>query len=380
MDNDDRLKSRTWAEIDLAALLHNLNYAKKCANNRPVMCVIKANAYGHGAVECAKFLEKNGAAAFAVACLDEAVELRRAGIKLPILILGYTPAKYADIIANNDIIQTLVDLSYAEELSASAKKAGVTVNAHIKLDTGMSRTGILAQGENFIQSAIDAACREIELPNIDVEGMYTHMSVADTPSEDEYTNWQIDNYIAVREGILKRGYKLKCCHMANSAGIMNHPRTHFDMVREGITLYGLYPDSIHVENGPLQPVMTMKSRVGLVREFPAGTTISYGRMFKAQTDMRVAVITAGYADGFPWHMYNKAIFTINGEEFKQIGRVCMDMMMVDVTGSNVKRDDEVILFGKGGMSIETVAAITQTIDYELVCLITPRTKRVYING
>ena len=369
--------SRTWAEIDLSALLHNFNYARKMANNRPVMCVIKADAYGHGAVECGKFLEKNGAAAFAVACLDEALELRTNGITLPILILGYTPAEYAKTLSEYDIMQSLVDLSHAQELNECAKQAGVKINAHIQIDTGMSRTGIIAQGERYIERAIDEACKEFELSNLNIVGMFTHMSVADTPSQQDYTDWQLDNYSKVRDGIIKRGYSIPCCHMANSAGIMSHPNTHFDMVREGIILYGMYPDSMPVKDGELKPVMTMKSRVALIRDLPKGTTISYGRTFEAKKDIKSAVIVAGYADGYPRRMSNNATVTINGKKYNQIGRVCMDMMMADVTDSDVKRGDEVILFGQGGMTTEELSQTVGTINYELTCLVTRRVKRVY---
>lgn len=378
--NGTGIDIRTWAEIDLSALLHNFRYAKECAQNRPVMCVIKANAYGHGAVECGRHLEKNGADAFAVACLDEAIKLREGGITLPILVLGYTPAQYTELIAKYDLTQTLVDLEHAKAVSKKAKECGVTVKAHIKLDTGMSRTGILAQGEHFIKSAIEEAVQECELPNIDVTGMYTHMSVADTPGQKRYTSWQISNFNGVRDGLIARGHDIKYCHMSNSAGILNHPETHFDMVREGVILYGMYPDSLPVINGPLRPVMTLKSRVAQVRHLPKATTISYGRTYTAEKDMVSAVILAGYADGYPRRMSNQAHLTIGGKQYRQIGNVCMDMMMADVSGSDVKRDDEVILFGKGGVSIESLSRIVGTINYELTCQITPRVKRKYING
>ena len=375
-----RIDSRTWAEIDLSALLHNFKYAKHCVGNRPIMCVLKADAYGHGAIPCGHFLEQNGADAFAVACIDEAIALRDSGIKIPILILGYTAAEYADLLAEYDLTQTLLDLSHAKEMSAAAKGYNVTVNAHIKLDTGMGRTGILAQGKKYMHDAIISACKECELPNLKIKGMYTHMSVADTPSQIDYTNWQIENYNAVCEGLLAEGHEIECCHMSNSAGIINHPQAHFDIVREGIMLYGMYPDSMPVKNGPLRPVMTFKSRVTQIRDFPCGTTISYGRTFMADSDITTAVIGAGYADGYPRRMSNKARFMIKGKPYRQIGRVCMDMMMADVTGSDVKRGDEVIIFGQGGMSVEEVSQLVGTINYELTCRITARAKRMYINA
>ncbi|NLB61933.1 MAG: alanine racemase, partial [Clostridiales bacterium] len=309
MTNEIKYNSRTWAEIDFSALKHNLEVAK-AASNRPVMCVIKANAYGHGAVECGKFLQENGASAFAVACIDEAIELRENGITLPVLVLGYTSCEYAELLAKYDLIQTAVDFSHAEELNVAAKNANVHIKVHIKIDTGMGRAGILAQGEKHVESAIDSICKIFEMSNLEVVGMYTHMSVADTESQNEYTNWQINSFESVRNGVQRRGYNIECCHASNSASILNHPKAHFDMVREGIMLYGLYPDSIPVENGVLKPVMTLKSRVGQVKVFPQGSSISYGRTYESHEKLRTAVITTGYADGYPRRLSNKAYVVI----------------------------------------------------------------------
>lgn len=378
MSNEIKFDSRTWAEIDLSALKHNLLVAKN-ASNRPVMCVIKANAYGHGAVECGRYLQENGADAFAVASIDEAIELRKNGITLPLLVLGYTSCEYAELIAKYDLMQTAVDYSHAEEMNISAKNANVRIKVHIKIDTGMGRAGILAQGENHVESAIDSVCKIFEMSNLEVVGMYTHMSVADTESQNEYTNWQIGGFESVRKGVEKRGYKIQCCHASNSASILDHPDAHFDMVREGIMLYGLYPDSVPVENGILKPVMTLKSRVGQVKDFPQGSSISYGRTYESHDRLRTAVITVGYADGYPRRLSNNAFVVINGKRFSQVGRVCMDMIMANIADSEVKRGDEVILFGNGGMSVEEVSQIVGTINYEITCLVTPRAKRYYIN-
>ncbi len=373
----DANTARTWAEIDLGALKHNLDIARR--RGKPVMCVIKANAYGHGAVRCGRFLEENGASAFAVACISEAVELREGGITLPILILGYTPDAFASELAKHDITQTLVDEEAAQAMSRAAVAAGVTVKAHIKIDTGMSRAGLFAQGEEAGLLAADAAERIMALSGIEVTGMYTHFSVADTPSQDEYTAWQLENYMRVLNALTARGKRPKVCHTTNSAGIMQHPETIIDMVREGIMLYGMYPDS-QPTVGELAPVMTFKSRVAQVRNLPAGTTISYGRTFKTERDMLSAVVVAGYADGYARRLSNSTTVTINGKRYPQVGRICMDMAMMDVTGGNVKRGDEVILFGPGGESLEEVSQTVGTINYELTCLITPRVPRVYING
>lgn len=370
--------ARTWAEIDLAALLHNYNIAKR--HGKKVMCVIKADAYGHGAVPCGRFLEAHGADAFAVACLQEAIALREGGIKAPILVLGHTEAEYAALIAKNDITQTLVDESAAREFSAAAKAAGVTVKAHIKLDTGMSRAGLLAQGEENGMEAAYAAERIIHMENINVVGMYTHFSVADTPSEDAYTAWQLENYMRVYNYLCEKGIRPETCHTSNSACILAHPETVIDMVREGVMLYGMYPDSVPQE-GELKPVMTLKTRVSQVRDLPAGTTVSYGRTFKGEKPFRTAVMLAGYADGYNRRMSNNTTVTINGKRYPQVGRICMDMCMADITGADdIKRGDEVTLVGGDSITWEEAAQKVGTINYELTCLVTARSRRIYVNG
>ena len=378
----NNLKTRTWAEIDLSALKSNLEYAKKLTG-KPVICVIKADAYGHGAVECGRYLQEHGADMFAVACIEEALELRENGITLPILILGYTPAIFVKELSYYDIEQTVVDVSHAEELNKAAEEAHVRIKVHIKIDTGMGRIGLYAHGHvggrAVIDKAIDDAEHIYNLPNLNVVGLYTHFAVADTPEENDYTEAQYKNYCDVRNGLISRGIYIEKCHVSNSAAIMDHPEVHFDYVREGIMLYGLYPDS-EPQEGELKPVMTLKSRVVLVRDIPKGSSISYGRLFKADQDMKVAVISIGYADGFPRRLTNRAIMTINGQNYKQIGRVCMDMCMCDVTGSDVKRGDEVIIFGNGGIPTEEIALQVNTINYEVTCDISRRAHTFYING
>ncbi len=373
----DKVKSsaRTWAEIDLDAIAHNLDIAKK--KGMKVMCVIKGNAYGHGSVGCAKFLEENGADMFAVACLSEALELREAGVKLDTLVLGYTTPDYVKTIADNNITQTIVDEEAAKELSDAAKEAGVCVNVHVKIDTGMSRLGLFAQGEEAAKAAADAVLKMYELPNINITGMYTHFATADMPGKDEFQKWQMDNFNAVMRKLIEAGKRPPLCHTGNSACIMNYPESYIDMIRMGIMLYGMYPDSKPREDGELKPAMTLKTRVSQVRELPPGCLISYGCTYCSRYPMTVATVTAGYADGYPRRLSNRAYVVINGARCEQIGRVCMDMMMVNVTGIDVKRGDEVILFGAGGMSCEEVSQIVGTVNYEITSLVLPRAARVY---
>ena len=365
--------ARTWAEIDMAALKHNYEIAR--ATGKKVMCVIKADAYGHGAVRCGRYLEKCGADAFAVACLSEALELRQGGITKTILILGYTSHEYAKVLADNDITQTLVDESHALELNEAAKAANVTVKGHIKLDTGMSRAGLFAQGHDAAMKAAEAAERMSKLSNVKVTGMYTHFCVAD---QDEFTAWQLENYKTVMNYLTEKGLRPETCHTSNSAGILYHPETQIDMVREGVILYGMYPDSMP-QYGPLKPVMTLKSHVSQVRDFPAGATVSYGRTFKGDKPFTTAVVLAGYADGYPRRLSNNTTVTINGVRYPQAGRICMDMCMVLADKDKVKRGDEVTLIGGNSISWEDAAQKVGTINYELTCLVTNRVPRVYIN-
>jgi len=370
--------ARAWAQIDLAAMTHNFNIAK--STGKKVMCVIKANAYGHGAVPCGLHLQKLGADFFAVACLAEAIELRRGGISKPILILGYTPAEYAAELAQHNITQTVYDMESAKALSAEAAKAGVTIDVHIKVDTGMSRIGIYAQDAEAAASAADEIEHIYALPGLKVRGVYTHFSVADDMDQTHYTNWQLSNYRAVLDALSVKGIHPELRHAGNTAAIMNHPDSHFDMIRAGIMLYGMYPDGVH-RNGPLKPVMTLKSRVAQIRELPAGASVSYGRTYETKKPTRMAVITAGYADGHPRRISDDSYDIINGRSFPQIGRICMDMHMLDITGDDtVKVGDEVSLWGGEGMTAEQVAERVGTLNYELTCLITPRIARVYVNG
>lgn len=369
--------ARTWAEIDLGALLHNFELAR--ATGRQVMCVIKADAYGHGAVSCGRFLEAQGADAFGVACLSEALELRLAGLTRPILVLGYTPPEEAATLASLNLAQAVLDEPFGLELAARARAAGVRVAVHVKLDTGMSRLGIPAQGRPQALEAARAVERLGALENLALEGLFTHFAAADNSSEDSFTAWQLENYLLVLEELTRRGLRPPTCHTSNSACILSHPETRLDLVREGIMLYGLYPDS-RPRSGPLRPVMTLKSRIAQVRQLPAGATVSYGRTWRAEAPRSCAVVAAGYADGYPRRLSNRAWVGIHGRRHPQIGRVCMDMSMVDVTGTEMRRGEEVVLFGQGGMSLEEVAEVVGTLNYEIACLVTARVPRVYLNG
>ena len=368
---------RCFAEIDLSAMVHNLNVAKTMTG-RKVMAVIKGDAHGHGAVKCGLALEAHGCDAFAVACLEEGIELRQAGIRVPVLILGWTPAVFAMDLADNDLTQSILDEAYAEELSAALTDSGRTVNVHVKLDTGMSRTGIYSQANH--RAAAEAVFRISRLPGLHLTGIFTHYAAADVPAKNDYTAWQLENYKKVLSELDSLGFRGEIVrHASNSAAVLFHPETYFDMVRMGVMVYGFYPDDRFRPDGPLRQALSLKARVIELRELPAGTSVSYGCTFVTDRPTTVAVVSAGYADAYPRALSNKGAYAvIAGERCPQIGRVCMDLSMFDVTGKNVKRGDEVILYGRGGMPLEEIAALAGTINCEPTSLLTKRVHKVYL--
>ncbi len=370
---------RSWAEISKSALVHNLEYAKELSGKK-VMCVIKGNAHGHGAVACARILEHAGADAFGVACYAEAEELRESRIKSPILILGYTDPHFVLQMINKDFIQSGFDLEYAKELNDVAKRFGRALKVHAKIDTGMSRTGLFAQADPG--KAADEVIAMSELSNLDVCGIFTHFAAADMPDKDEYTAWQLRNFQEVLDTLKNKGFDTDRLvkHAGNSACIMYHPEVRFDMVREGVMMYGFYPDGIWQPDGPLEPALSLCARVAQVKEIPAGTSVSYGCTFTSEKPMKIAAVAAGYADSYPRILSNKGAWAvINGEKCMQIGRVCMDMTLFDVTGLDVKRGDTAILYGRGGMPLDEVAALAGTINCEPTSLLTDRVERVYVD-
>ena len=366
--------ARTWAEIDTGALLHNLNVARQHTDKK-LMCVIKGDAHGHGAVGCGRVLEKAGVDAFAVACLEEGIALRQGGITLPILVLGWTDPAYARMLTQHDLAQSVFDEDYARALSENAQ--GQTLRIHVKLDTGMSRTGIFAQTDP--KAAAEAVARISALPNLEIRGIFSHCAVADDPGQDDFTAFQVANFRAALDALKALGFtKPIIRHMGNSAVTLYHPEAHFDMVRLGVMLYGFYPDGIHRENGPLRPVLTLKSRIAQVKELPAGAAVSYGCTYHTDTPAKIAVVAAGYADAYPRSLSNRGAYAvIRGQKCPQIGRICMDMCMFDVTGVDAAAGDEVILYGSGGMTLDEIAALTGSINCEATCLLTHRVRKIY---
>ena len=375
---------RTWAEISLNAIEHNYNVIRnKVADDTKVCCVIKADGYGHGAVELSQVYEKLGADFFAVSNIDEGIEIRKSGSKLPIVILGYSPVSEAENLAEYDISQAVFSLEYAKELSEKCIEEDCICKMHIKVDSGMSRIGFMCQEFPRDEYSIEEICEACCLPNLEVEGLFTHFCVSDEDAEGrEFTNKQYENFIHVRDSLKKRGVDISVVHCSNSGAIEDYPETCCDMVRAGIILYGLAPSSKLADRLDLVPAMTLKTVVAFVKEVQKGATISYGRTFTADRKMKIATVPIGYADGFIRQNAKDGYMMVNGKKAKIVGRICMDQTMLDVTDiEDVKTGDEVVVFGtgeNGEPTADSLAENTGTINYETVCLVGKRVPRIYI--
>ena len=373
----DDMQMRTWAEVDLSDLDHNYRALRALLpRDCRFLGVVKANAYGHGAVPVALRLEKRGAAYFGVATGDEALELRAAGVRAPILILGYVDEIDMPAIVRHDITVPIYDRETAELFSRAAVSEGKPVKVHLTLDTGMSRLGFLCD-ETHLSRAAEEMARAAVLPGLEAEGIFTHF--ADADGDEAYTMRQFTRFLDLLGVLERRGVRFALRHCANSAAVLRYPCTHLDMVRPGVALYGHYPDPSCVGlDGPgLRPVMTLKSRVTAVRTLPAGTCVSYGCTATLESERTLAVVPIGYADGFPRLLSNRSAVLLHGARCPIVGRVCMDMCMVDVTGRNVQPGDVAEVFG-AALPVEEHAAAADTIQYELLCAVSPRVPRLYL--
>ncbi|MBR7070708.1 MAG: alanine racemase [Clostridia bacterium] len=369
---------RTWAEIDESALIHNLKIIKKQTADCRLMAVVKADAYGHSARIVAPLMAENGVDSFAVSNIEEAITLRGCGIKEPILILGYTPVSMAAQLCLNDISQCVYSAEYAAALSAQAVHDGITVKVHIKLDTGMGRIGFDCRSEEL--HGLNEALAAANLPNFTVEGIFTHFAVSDRIPEEEdgFTDAQYRRFSAAVEKFHQAGIQPPLCHCCNSAALCLDTEKHSSLCRAGIILYGLKPSSALLPD--FHPVMTVKSVVSMVKNLSAGETVSYGKTFTADRNMRIATVTAGYADGYPRQLSGRGEVLIRGKRAPIVGRICMDQMMVDVSEiDGVQQGDEVILFGPQ-LPIDELASLCNTIHYELVCGISPRVPRIAVKS
>lgn len=366
---------RTWCEIDLNALEYNYaQYKKLVSDDVKIMAVVKADAYGHGALHCAKRLEQNGVDYFAVAFIDEALEIREAGIKTPILILGYTDKLSLADAVKNDITITVFDIDDAVALSREAQALGKIARIHIKIDTGMSRIGFYGDAATTAQHIAEIN----KLPNIEIEGIFTHFAKAD--EEDRaFTLMQYERFMKLISLAEELGVSFKIKHCCNSAAAMLYPEMHLDMIRAGIALYGCYPSKLKYPIN-LKPVMTFKSRVINVKTINDGEAVSYGGVYKAKGSVKLATVAAGYADGYNRRLSDKARVLINNSFSKVAGRICMDQCMIDVTNvNNINVGDEVVLFGtRDGLSlpVEELADTVGTISYEILCDIAKRVPRI----
>lgn len=369
---------RAWAEINLDALLHNFKTIKS-NTDALIFSVVKANAYGHSVGRIALLLDKAGTDFFAVSNIDEAEELRELGILKPILILGYTPPVFAKKLIKLDLWQTVFGLEYAKELNCHAKELDATIKCHLKLDTGMGRLGF-----NFRQSlcGIEEAKETLSLKNLKFEGVFTHFPVADSnkKADKDFTKAQYENFLDAIKLLEAEGFSLGIKHCCNSAATLLYKDKHLDAIRPGNILYGLTPDPAIELPYSLMPVMTFKAAVSMVKTISKGDTVSYGRTFKAKKDMKLATITAGYADGIPRLLSSKGYVIINGKKAKIVGRICMDQFCADVSDiEGVKEGDTVILFG-GELPVEKFASWAGTINYEIVCGLSKRVPRIYIEN
>lgn len=366
-----------WAEINLDNLAHNMREIKSISNSNEIMAVVKADAYGHGAVDVAPILLENGATRFAVAVISEAVELRRSGIDVPIMILGYTPAVFSHELFKYDIQQTVTSYDYAKELSIEAKKEKKILKIHLAIDSGMGRIGFLPNEESFKE-----IYKISTLENIEIIGAFSHFSTAD--EEDKgYTFEQLKKFNNFCDKLAANGIKLSIRHIANSAAIIDLEHTHFEAVRPGIILYGYYPSNeVNLDKIKLKPVMTLKTNIVHIKKLESGQYISYGRKYVTSKQEVIATLPVGYADGYTRQLSGKAKVIINGEFAPVVGRICMDQCMVDVTHiKDVKIGDEVILMGEDNnlkFNADDVAALLDTINYEVICMISKRVPRVYI--
>ncbi|MBR7133284.1 MAG: alanine racemase [Clostridia bacterium] len=367
---------RAWAEIDTAALIHNFEKIKELANGASLMAVVKADAYGHSAEIVVPILDKHGADCFAVSNLDEALQLRSIGIKKPILILGYTPVTAVKELAQNGISQCVYSEEYANQLSRQAVLEGIEIKIHIKLDTGMSRLGFNCRNSELTE--IKTAITSAQLKGFVLEGVFTHFSSADSnkPEDIAFTQRQYSLFKLSLEQFRACGLNPSLCHCSNSAGIIEKTDPDKSLHRPGIILYGLMPSETVSPLEALIPVMTLKSVVTMVKEISEGESVSYGRTYKAEKNMKLATVSIGYADGYPRILSGKAYVIINGKKAPVVGRVCMDQLTVDVSEIEaVSMGDEVILFGKE-LPVSVLAKLCNTIDYEIVCSITARVPRI----
>ncbi|MGD9247170.1 MAG: alanine racemase [Desulfobacteraceae bacterium] len=373
-----------WAEINLSAIAHNVRQLRRIIHPKAqFMVAVKANGYGHGAVQVARTALKNGADQLGVARLQEGVELRRAGIQAPILIMGYTPAQHARLLLEQRLMPTLCSLENARQMSAAATALDQTIRCHIKVDSGMGRLGIPCDALRLDKegSATDEIRALAILPGLDLAGLFTHFATADH-REKKFAQLQFSRFLDLAAELETTGVHIPLKHAANSGAIIDMPETHLDMVRAGISVYGLLPsrqvDHTRIE---LQPAMELKAKVINIKAVPAGTKISYGGTWQAPTATTIATIAVGYGDGYRRRLSNRGRMIVGGKKAPIVGRVCMDLTMLDVGHiDGVELEQEVVLMGRQAdecILADDIADQLDTINYEVVTALMPRVQRVY---
>ncbi len=360
----------TYAEISLSAVKHNIGEIRKLlAGNVKFMAVVKANAYGHGAVAVSRAAVEAGADFLAVANLKEALEIREAGVVSPILILTESPTSVMDEIVQYDLRQTIYSFSEARALSEEAQKRKKSVRVHVKVDTGMGRVGVPPS------EAVAFITKISSLPGIELEGVFTHFAMAEDP-QDNFTVEQFQRF----QQVISKVKNVPIRHSANSAAVLYHAETHLDMVRVGLMMYGLYPLGSSRSLINLKPALSFKSRVTYLKKIPAGTPVSYGCTYTTSSETTIATIPVGYADGFSRRLSNRGQVIIRGKRYPVAGRVTMDLTMVNVGDARIEVGDEVVLIGEQNgqaISADEVAGLEDTISYEVVCGIGKRVPRIY---
>lgn len=372
-----------WAEIDLSAIRHNIREIRRVVGDQKAMLVVvKGNAYGHGAIQVANAVVREGVEYLGVARLSEAIVLRNAGIKAPILILGYTPPDCAPRLVDLKLTQTVHSCEYAERLASFLHCAKVKLTVHIKIDTGMGRLGLLPESAPGQSSIVDRVQDIARHGVFDMEGIYTHFAASDADCLDNAYR-QLDLFKQTLDSLKAAGFEFSRIHAANSAAIMTMPESHFNTVRPGIVTYGLYPsDSVDRSLLDLRPAMTVKASLVSVKEAPGGTTVSYGHTHVCGDNTRIGVVPIGYADGYDRFLSSKGIMLVHGKRAPVVGRVCMDQTMIDLgPDSSAECGDEVVILGRqgeGSVTADDLAQILGTINYEVVARIMARVRRVYL--
>ena len=377
---------RVWAEINLDAIYNNIRSIREYVSpSAKILGVVKADAYGHGFLHVANMLLQGGADMLAVACLDEAIQLKKSNFDCPILILGNSYIKEAEKIVTYDVMAACFEYDLAKAISDMAVKLNKTANIHIKIDTGMGRVGYRYTDDvDECEKSIAEIIKIAALPNLKINGIFTHFAVADE-NDDEYTYLQFKRFCDICDKLKENGIEIPIRHCANSAALIRFPEMHMDMVRPGIILYGIRPsDFVDCSKLGLKPAMTLKAHITNVKKIEKGSSISYGRRFKATETRKIATVPIGYADGYSRLLSNKAQVLVGGILCNVVGNICMDQCMIDVTNvNNIAIGDEVILFGTGDsaeLPVESLADKMGTISYEILCMISKRVPRIYIRN